>query len=165
MSLSLAGFTPVKFCILRVRELGLRGRRQLDPSGRSWWGLSAVAAIPAIGDSESTGWSDARDKLRDWTDMTGKCSIHSRAAFVDLSGLLSSTSNRALQSDPALRILMVEYSCLEVHVADWYRRQPAQRHSEFKGWIREGRELFDRGDELKQTAFALLRRSPSRAAT
>lgn len=79
-------------------------------------------------------------------------------AFVDLSALLSSVSDQALLADPALRALMVEYSCYQMHLADWHARQPPRRHGEFKGWIIEGRELFDGLDELKMIAHNVLRR-------
>ena len=53
---------------------------------------------------------------------------------------------------------MVEYSCYQMHLADWHARQPPRRHGEFKGWIIEGRELFDGLDELKMIAHNVLRR-------
>lgn len=79
-------------------------------------------------------------------------------AFVDLSALLSSVSDQALLGDPALRELMVECSCYEMHFADWYSRQPRKRHADFDDWIIEGRALFDGLDQLKETAHSYLRR-------
>ncbi|WAC93831.1 hypothetical protein [Mycobacterium sp. Aquia_213] len=79
-------------------------------------------------------------------------------AFVDLSALLSSVSDEALLADSALRALMVDYSCYQLHLADWHARQPPRRHGEFKDWIIEGRTLFDGLDELKQIAHSHLRR-------
>ena len=73
-------------------------------------------------------------------------------AFVDLSALLSSVSDQALLADPALRALVVEYPCYEVHLTDWHARQPPRRHGDFKDWTIEGRALFDGLDELKETA-------------
>jgi hypothetical protein len=35
-------------------------------------------------------------------------------AFVDLSALLSSVSDQALLDDPALRAIMVDYSCYQM---------------------------------------------------
>jgi hypothetical protein len=79
-------------------------------------------------------------------------------AFVDLSALLSSVSDQALLADPALRALMVDYSCSELHLADWHARQPPRRDGEFKDWIIEGRALFDGLDALKEIAYSYLRR-------
>jgi hypothetical protein len=79
--------------------------------------------------------------------------------FVDLPALLSATSDQSLLADPALSALMVEYSCWELHLADWYARQRPRRHREFNGWIVEGRALFDRLDELKKVAHKCLRSS------
>lgn len=79
-------------------------------------------------------------------------------AFVDLSALLSAVSDEALLADPALRALMVDYACYQLHLADWHARQPPRRHGEFKDWIIEGRALFDRLDELKEIAYRRLRR-------
>jgi hypothetical protein len=79
-------------------------------------------------------------------------------AFVDLSALLSSVSDEALLADPAQRALMVDYSCYQLHLADWHVRQPPRRHREFKDWIIEGRALFDGLDELKKVAYSLIRR-------
>lgn len=78
-------------------------------------------------------------------------------AFVDLSALLSSVSDQALLTDPALRALMVEHSCYELHLADWYARQPRRQHCEFNDWIIEGRTLFDGLDALKKTVYGYLR--------
>ena len=74
---------------------------------------------------------------------------NARPAFVDLPALLSSVSDQALLADPALRAFVVEHSCYELHLADWYARQPPRRHCEFNDWIIEGRALFDGLDELK----------------
>ncbi|WP_237567976.1 hypothetical protein [Mycolicibacterium lacusdiani] len=60
-------------------------------------------------------------------------------------------------ANPALSALVVEYSCWELHWNEWGRRQPCKRGREFKEWIDEGRALFDRRDELKSLACALLR--------
>ena len=79
-------------------------------------------------------------------------------AFVDLSVLLSSASDQALLADSALRALMVEYACCELHLADWHARQPPRRHREFNDWIIEGRSLFDGLDALKKIAYSYLRR-------
>jgi hypothetical protein len=79
-------------------------------------------------------------------------------AFVDLSALLSSASDQALLADPALRALMVEYSCYEVHFSDWHSRQPPRRQTDFNDWIIEGRALFDGLDELKEISYSYLRR-------
>jgi hypothetical protein len=78
-------------------------------------------------------------------------------AFVDLPALLSSASDQALLSDPALSAVMVEYSCWELRMADWYTRQQPRPHREFNGWIVEGRALFDQLDELKEIAHDCLR--------
>lgn len=79
-------------------------------------------------------------------------------AFVDLSALLSSVSDQVLLADPALTALIVDYSCYQLHLADWHARQPPRRHREFKDWIIEGRALFDGLDELKKIAYSYLRR-------
>lgn len=78
-------------------------------------------------------------------------------AFIDLSALLSSVSDQALLADPALRTLMADYLCHQIHLADWHARQPARRHGEFKDWITEGRALFDGLDALKTIAYSYLR--------
>jgi hypothetical protein len=78
-------------------------------------------------------------------------------AFVDLSALLSSVSDEAMLADPALRALMVDYSCYQLHLADWHARQPPRRRGGFDDWIIEGRALFDSLDELKKIAYAYLR--------
>ena len=78
-------------------------------------------------------------------------------AFVDLSALLSSVSDQALLADPALRTLMVDYSCYQLQLADWHARQPPRRHGEFNDWIIEGRALFDGLDALKKIAHNYLR--------
>ncbi len=52
---------------------------------------------------------------------------------------------------------MVDYSCCQLHLADWHARQPPRRHREFKDWIIEGRALFDGLDELKKIACSYLR--------
>jgi hypothetical protein len=78
-------------------------------------------------------------------------------AFVNLPALLSSVSDQALLADPTLRALVVEHSCYELHLADWYARQRPRRHAEFNDWIIEGRVLFDGLDELKKTAYSYLR--------
>jgi len=78
-------------------------------------------------------------------------------AFIDLPALLSSASDKALLSDPALSALMVEYSCWELRMADWYTRQRPKPHPEFKGWIVEGRTLFDQLDDMKKIAHNCLR--------
>lgn len=78
-------------------------------------------------------------------------------AFIDLPALLSSASDQALLSDSALSALMVEYSCWELRMADWYTRQRPRPHPEFMGWIREGRALFDQFDEMKKIAHNCLR--------
>jgi hypothetical protein len=80
-------------------------------------------------------------------------------AFADLPALLCSASDQALLANPALSALMVEYSCWELHMADWYARQRPRRHRDFNGWIVEGRALFDRLDELKKVAHDFLRSS------
>ncbi|SPM32237.1 Mycobacterium rhizamassiliense ORFan [Mycobacterium rhizamassiliense] len=79
-------------------------------------------------------------------------------AFVNLPALLSSVSDQTLLADPALRALVVEHSCYELHLADWYARQPPRRHCEFNDWIIEGRGLLDGLDELKKTVYGYLRR-------
>jgi hypothetical protein len=78
-------------------------------------------------------------------------------AFVDLPALLSSASDRALLSDPALSARVVEYSCCELRMADWYTRRRPRPHREFSGWIVEGQALFDQLDELKKIAGNCLR--------
>jgi hypothetical protein len=84
------------------------------------------------------------------------------SVFIDLPALMSSASDQALLADPALTALMVEYSCWELHLADWYARQQPKRHREFNAWIVEGRALFDRLDELKRVAHDGLRSDRSR---
>ena len=83
---------------------------------------------------------------------------HASPAFVDLSALLSSVSDRALVANPALQALMTEYSCQQIYLADWHARQPTRRHPEFNDWIIEGRALFDGLDALKKIALSCLRR-------
>jgi len=90
--------------------------------------------------------------------MTGQSSPPAAPAFVDLSVLLASASDEALLADPALAALIVEYACWERELAEWHSRTLPQRHKGFNDWIGEGRALFDRRDEVKATAYALLRR-------
>jgi hypothetical protein len=78
-------------------------------------------------------------------------------AFIDLPALLSSASDQALLSDSVLSAHMVEYSCWELRIADWHTRQRPRPHPEFKGWIHEGRALFDQLDEMKKIAHNCLR--------
>jgi hypothetical protein len=75
---------------------------------------------------------------------------------VDLSALLSSVSDQDLLADPTLRALVVEHSCYQLHLADWYARQPPRRHREFNNWIIEGQALFDGLDALKKTVYSYL---------
>jgi hypothetical protein len=89
--------------------------------------------------------------------MTTQNASHESPAFVNLAALLSSVSEHALLSDPALGGLMAECACWEVYLNDWQGRQPTKRSHDYNDWICEGRTLFDRRDELKQLAYALLR--------
>ncbi len=89
--------------------------------------------------------------------MTSESAHDATAGFVDLQALLASVSDEAMLADPALTALVVEYSCWQLHWDDWCTRQPSKRHIAFKEWVVEGRELFDRRDELKGVACALLR--------
>jgi hypothetical protein len=91
--------------------------------------------------------------------MTAQSASHQSPAFVNLPALLSSVPDHALLSEPALSALMAEYACWELHLADWHGRQPPRRYREYDDWIGEGRALFDHRDELKQVAYALLRRA------
>jgi hypothetical protein len=90
--------------------------------------------------------------------MTARSQRQDAPAFVDLPAVLASISDRAMLANPALSALVVEHSCWELHWNEWVRRQPSKRGREFTEWIGEGRALFDRRDELKALACALLRR-------
>ena len=73
--------------------------------------------------------------------------------FVDLPVILSSLTVKELNETPDLCALLVEYSCLELELGDWYSREPSRRNpEEFKSWIAEGRNIFGRRDELNRTA-------------
>ena len=90
--------------------------------------------------------------------MTSESARDATAAFVDLQALLTSASDEAMLADSALAALVVEYSCWQLHWDDWCMRQPPRRQTAFNGWVAEGRELFERRDELKVVACTLLRR-------
>ena len=89
--------------------------------------------------------------------MTSESAHDATVGFVDLQALLASVSDAAMLADPALTHLMVEHSCWQLHWDDWCMRQPSGRQTAFKGWVADGRELFDRRDELKAVACALVR--------
>jgi hypothetical protein len=89
--------------------------------------------------------------------MAARSSTPHSPAFTDVPALLSSVSDRALLTNPALSALAVEYACWDLALADWYGRQRPKRDREFPGWIAEGRRLFDRLDELKTVAHSCLR--------
>lgn len=89
--------------------------------------------------------------------MTSDSAHDATTGFVDLQALLASVTDPAMRSDPALRAVIVEYFCWQRHWDDWCTRQPTGRQTAFKSWVVEGRELFDRRDELKVVACTLLR--------
>lgn len=89
--------------------------------------------------------------------MKAQRARHEPPVFVDLGALLSSVSDEALLSDPALAALLVEHACWDAHLGDWHGRQPSKRNPGYQGWIAEGRTLFDRRDGLKRLAYAALR--------
>lgn len=73
--------------------------------------------------------------------------------YADLPVALSSMSAWELRKSPKLCALLVEYSCLELELGDWYSRQPKRSNgNEFRRWIADGRQIFDRRDEIKKTA-------------
>jgi hypothetical protein len=73
--------------------------------------------------------------------------------FTELPSGLSSLTVRELNENPDLCEVLVEYSCLELELADWYSREPRRSsRGEFRSWITEGRTLFDRLDEIQKTA-------------
>lgn len=78
-------------------------------------------------------------------------------AFNDLPGLLASVPDQALLAVPALAAFVTEYSCWELQLAEWHGRRIPNRHDGYHEWIREGRALFDRYDELTTMADDLLR--------
>lgn len=78
-------------------------------------------------------------------------------SFDDLPALLASVPDQALLAVPALAAFVTEYSCWELQLADWHASRLPTRRAGYDGWIREGRALFDRYDELTTTAAALLR--------
>lgn len=89
--------------------------------------------------------------------MTAESARQSWPAFVNLPALLASVLDQAVLADPAIGALMVEYACWEVHLAEWRDRQPPRSHRDYDDWIGEGRGLFDQRDDLKGTAYGLLR--------
>lgn len=75
------------------------------------------------------------------------------SVFTELPSALSSLTVRELNENPDLCAVLVEYSCLELELDDWYSREPARSgRGEFRSWITEGRRLFDRLDEVQKTA-------------
>ena len=79
-------------------------------------------------------------------------------AFVDLSTMLASVSDRAVLADLELAALVVEFACWEMQLAEWRGRWKPKAHDGRDDWIREGRAMFDERDALKARAYALLRR-------
>jgi len=73
--------------------------------------------------------------------------------FTELPSALSAMTVRELTENPDMCAVLVEYSCLELELADWYSREPRRSsRGEFRSWITEGRSLFDRLDEIQKTA-------------
>lgn len=95
--------------------------------------------------------------------MASESAHDATAGFVDLQALLASVPDAAMLADQALTSLAVEYFCWQMHWDDWCMRQPSKRQTAFKDWVAEGRELFDRRDELKAAACSLLRRGGDEA--
>lgn len=88
--------------------------------------------------------------------MRERRSTPAAPVLIDLAAVLSCAGDEEVLGKPGLSELIVEYACWEREMAEWHARQPRRRDPAYAGWIGEGRGLFDRLDELKDTARRVL---------